>query len=265
MTTNKIEQIAILRQKERLNERFWYLTFECPAIAETARPGQFVNVETGKYLRRPLAVAEVSGGNFTVGIEVKGDGTKMLAELSLGSEVNVLGPLGHGFHLDGVEQIVVVGGGTGIFPLVFALEEAKRLGLQTAGCFGFRSEKESFWGDVLPKLADQSVLTSDEGDLGIKGTVMAGLPELVYAKSTRILCVGPKPMMQAVSSWAEERLIPCEVSIEEHMACGIGLCLTCVCKVREGDLDGSAEGMSEKNVRSCLEGPVFDSRRIIWR
>lgn len=252
-----VEYNAILTANERLSERFCRLTFRCPEIAREAKPGQFVNLETKQYLRRPLAVATTTAEEFTVGIEIKGEGTRQLSELVPGDEVNVLGPLGHGFNLQDAEQIVVVGGGTGIFPLQLALQEARKQGLPTAACFGFRSRDESFLLDELASQSDETFFTSDAGDLGIPGTVMEALKQVEFKPDARIFCVGPKPMMISVSHWAEERGIPCEVSIEEHMACGIGLCLTCVCKVQDGD--------EIKNVRSCMEGPVFDSRRIIWR
>ena len=248
----RIEHIARVVEHERLTERFFRLTLHCPEIAATARPGEFVNLETENYLRRPLAVATTAGDAFTVGVEIKGEGTRFLDRLRVGDSINVLGPLGQGFRLEGAKQIVVVGGGTGVFPLELALQQAE---VETAAVLGFRSRAESF--PVQTAGAEQVILTSEAGDLGIRGTVLNGLEEVVFKPESRILCVGPQGMMEAVSAWAEARQIPCQVSLEERMACWIGLCLTCVCKTRAGD--------DYEYSRSCLDGPVYDSKRILWR
>lgn len=248
----RLEYTVPVVKNERLTDRFFRLTFRCPEIAAAALPGQFVNVGTRNYLRRPLAVAMTDGDLFTVGVEIKGEGTRFLNALQAGDTVNILGPLGHGFNLEDTDQLVVIGGGTGIFPLELALQRAP---VETAAIFGFRSLAESFHVNAFG--ADPVAVTSEAGDLGIQGTVLDGLSAIAFKQNSRILCVGPRAMMEVVAAWAEARQIPCEVSLEERMACGIGLCLTCVCKTKSGD--------GFEHSRSCLDGPVYDSRRIVWR
>lgn len=258
-----LEFRAELVENERLTARYVRLTLRCPEIAGSAKPGQFVNLRCDEYLRRPIAVATCEGDCFTVGIELKGEGTRQLAALEKGSKVNVLGPLGNGFTLDGAPQLVLVGGGTGIFPLQRSLQEARDKGYKTLSCFGFRSKEESFLLDELENLSDELLLTSDAGNLGLKGTVVDGLNALWaegrIREGARVLTCGPNPMMKAVAAFAASKGLACEISREEHMACGVGLCLVCVCKTKAAD---TPEGFRYK--RSCLEGPVFNADDIIW-
>lgn len=264
MTVRKnLEYQAELTANEKLTERYVRLTFRCPAIAQNCRAGQFVNLRCDEYLRRPLAVATCQGDSFTVGIELKGKGTRQLAALKAGREVSVLGPLGNGFTLDGAPQLIMAGGGTGIFPLQRSLQSARETGVKTLACFGFRSKEESFLLDELQDLSDELLFTSDAGDLGLPGNVVDGLHKLwdegrIHPEA-RILTCGPNPMMKAVAQFAAEKNLRCEVSREEHMACGVGLCLVCVCKTKAQD---TPEGFRYK--RSCLEGPVFKAEEIVW-
>lgn len=258
-----LEHEAEVVNNQQLSPRYCRLTLRCSSVAEAAKPGQFVNLLSGQYLRRPLAVATVDDDLFTVGIEIKGEGTRELSRLAPGENVNILGPLGHGYTLEGAEQLLVVGGGTGIFPLQHVLQKARAAGVPTLACFGFRSRQESFLLDELEEQSDELVVTSDLGDLGISGTVLRGLEALWDSgrirTGCRILCCGPKPMMRSVAAYAARRELACEVSLEEHMACGVGLCLTCVCKTRDPETEAGYHYS-----RSCLEGPVFAAADVIW-
>ena len=264
MTLRKnVEHTAEVLKNERLTDRYVRLSLRCKEIAGKAQAGQFVNLSCDEYLRRPLAVATTDGDTFTVGIEIKGKGTKELAALEPGRKISILGPLGHGFTLTRVPQLIMAGGGTGIFPLQLALEQAKEREAKTLSCFGFRSEKESFLLDELDEASDECLFTSDAGDFGLPGNVVTGLNKLwdegKIEKEARILCCGPTPMMRAVAAFAEEKGLKCEVSREEHMGCGVGLCLACVCKTKADDTE---EGFRYK--RSCLVGPVFNAEDMVW-
>lgn len=258
-----LEYEAELQARERLSARYIRLTLKCPEIAAKAEPGQFVNLSCGEYLRRPLAVAACEGECFTLGIEIKGKGTKKLAELPVGSRLSVLGPLGRGFKLEGASQLVLAGGGTGIFPLQLVLQKASEAGIETLSCFGFRSLEESFLLDELEAMSGGILFTSDAGDFGLRGHVGNGLEKLWeegrIKEGARVLTCGPDVMMKAVAAFAKEKGLACQVSREQHMACGVGLCLVCVCKTKAED---SPEGFTYK--RSCLEGPVFDADEMIW-
>ena len=243
--------------KEFLNSDTCYLGFDCPDIAKSARPGQFVNISAGtQFLKRPFGIASVDAakGTFNIGVKVVGKGTKEISDFEIGSEFDCLGPLGNGFDFGDYDNIILTGGGTGVFPINFAYEDLTAKGKNVQVCEGFRDARQV----ILNKPG--YVLTTDSGDMGIKGTVIAGLDtiEIADPSKTLICCVGPIPMMKAVSAWAEAKGMKCLVSMEQRMGCGVGICLCCIIKVKDDGPDGF------KNVRCCKEGPVFDSKEVVW-
>lgn len=254
---NRKEYRIKLISKEFLNSDTCYLGFECPEIASNAYPGQFVNISAGTvFLKRPFGIASVDKekGIFYIGVKVVGKGTSEISSFEPGLMVDCLGPLGKGFDFDGYDTIILTGGGTGVFPINFAYETLTSQGKNVIVCEGFRNASQV----ILNK--PSYILTTDCGDCGIKGTVIAGLDTIDISEhsKTLICCVGPIPMMKAVASWAAEKNMNCLVSMEQRMACGAGICLCCTVKVKDDGPDGF------KNVRCCKEGPVFDSREVVW-
>ena len=246
-----------LVSKEFLNSDTCYLGFECPEIASSAIPGQFVNISAGTvFLKRPFGIASVDKekGTFNIGVKVVGKGTSEIASFEPGLMVDCLGPLGNGFDFEGYENVILTGGGTGVFPINFAYETLTAMGKKVTVCEGFRNASQV----ILNK--PSYILTTDSGDTGIKGTVIAGLDTIAISdpSKTLICCVGPIPMMKAVASWAAEKNLNCLVSMEQRMACGAGICLCCTVMVKDDGPDGF------KNVRCCKDGPVFDSREVVW-
>ncbi|MCR4767834.1 MAG: dihydroorotate dehydrogenase electron transfer subunit [Saccharofermentans sp.] len=254
---NRKEYRIKLISKEFLNSDTCFLGFECPEIASNAYPGQFVNISAGTvFLKRPFGIASVDkeNGIFYIGVKVVGKGTSEISSFEPGLMVDCLGPLGKGFDFDGYNTIILTGGGTGVFPINFAYETLTSQGKNVIVCEGFRNANQV----ILNK--PSYILTTDCGDCGIKGTVIAGLDTIDISESSKTLicCVGPIPMMKAVASWAAEKNMNCLVSMEQRMACGAGICLCCTVKVKDDGPDGF------KNVRCCKEGPVFDSREVVW-
>ena len=254
---HKQEYRIKLVSKKFLNSDTCYLGFECPDIAYKAVPGQFVNISAGTvFLKRPFGIActDKENGIFYIGVKVVGKGTSEIASFEAGTEVDCLGPLGNGFDFEDYDNVILTGGGTGVFPINFAYETLISQGKNVTVCEGFRNASQV----ILNK--PSYVLTTDCGDCGIKGTVIAGLDtiDIVDPSKTLICCVGPIPMMRAVSSWASGKGMKCLVSMEQRMACGAGICLCCTVKVK----DEGPEGY--KNVRCCKDGPVFDSREVVW-
>ena len=254
---NRKEYRIKLISKEFLNSDTCYLGFECPEIASNAYPGQFVNISAGTvFLKRPFGIASVDkeNGIFYIGVKVVGKGTSEISSFEPGLMVDCLGPLGKGFDFDGYDTIILTGGGTGVFPINFAYETLTSQGKNVIVCEGFRNANQVILNNP------SYILTTDCGDCGIKGTVIAGLDtiDIFEPSKTLICCVGPIPMMKAVASWAAEKNMNCLVSMEQRMACGAGICLCCTVKVKDDGPDGF------KNVRCCKEGPVFDSREVVW-
>ena len=255
--SHKQEYRIRLVSKEFLNSDTCYLGFECPDIANSAIPGQFVNISAGTvFLKRPFGIASVDKdiGRFYIGVKVVGKGTSEIAGFESGMMVDCLGPLGNGFDLEDYDNVILTGGGTGVFPINFAYETLSAQGRNVVVCEGFRNASQV----ILNK--PSYILTTDCGDTGIKGTVIAGLDTISiddYGK-TPVCCVGPVPMMKAVNAWCADKGIKCLVSMEQRMACGAGICLCCTVKVK----DDGPEGY--KNVRCCKEGPVFDGGEVVW-
>ena len=170
-------------------------------------------------------------------------------------EIRILGPLGNGFPLDACEKdktAVLIGGGIGIPPL---LELAKQLPCKTTVVVGYRNA-DAFLREELEEAADRVVIASDDGSIGIKGTVLDAM-EAEGVTGDCIFSCGPTPMLRGVKQWAFEKQIPAWISMEEKMACGIGACLACVCESKEIDSHSKV-----KNKRICKDGPVFLSTDI---
>ena len=242
--------------KNMLNEDTALIEFLCPEIASSAVPGQFVNVTCSNFLRRPFGVASVNkdNGTFKVGIKIIGEGTEELASLQEGEGTWILGPLGNGFELNN-DKYILVGGGTGVFPVNFLYEKLSSEGRTVKVVQGFRDQSQIIMNDP------SYILTTDAGDAGLKGNCCDGLNTLSEddIKGATVLCVGPMPMMRAVSAWASGKGLNCYVSLEQRMACGIGICLVCVCKIKAEE-----EGIPFDHKRCCKDGPVFDSKEVIW-
>lgn len=231
----------------------WELTIEAPSIASQAQPGQFIHLGLPggqTLLRRPISIADAENGMLRFFYRVVGKGTQLMTTFTKGTVVNCLGPLGHGFHLD-VQKPLLVGGGIGIAPLVYL---AKRLGGKADILMGGRNWAEMFWPEVFQGSVQKTFITTDDGSLGQKGFTVDLLPEILEASAyDGIFVCGPQRMMEGVARIAASYSVPCQVSLEKHMACGIGACLSCTC---ESKSDG-------KRKKVCTDGPVFWAEEVL--
>jgi len=245
------------------------LTVVAPGIAEHSRPGQFVAVavggeETSMFLRRAFSIYDVSergvyGGTVEFVFAVTGKGTAWLAARHAYDPIDVVGPLGRPFAMPrDPARCLLVGGGYGTAPL-FMLGKA----LATRGCridfaLGAATEDRLFGALDAKRMATSLAVTTEDGSVGEKGLVSEALPDMIARNRVEVVyACGPMGMLRAVGDIAADHDIPCQVAVEESMACGIGVCMTCVLPV-VGD-DGTT-----RMVRSCIEGPVFKSDRIRW-
>ncbi len=227
-----------------------------PQIAAEAVPGQFVNVQvsrrTAPLLRRPLGVAGVDRehGVITLIYRIIGEATKILADVCSGDVISVVGPLGHGFDRS-AKHPLLIGGGTGLAPLLYLAETMAAEGIKPDVIMGGRTADDLFWKDMYLDLVERMGLTTDDGSLGTKGTVMAELPLVLHRIHYDCVYVcGPAPMMKAVSAAVLEKGIKCQVSLEKYMACGLGACLSCSC-----------QGIG-KRIKVCQDGPVFWAEEV---
>lgn len=251
--------------------RHYKLILSSPYISSHAEAGQFVNVKCSEtndpLLRRPLSVHRISKAHkrFELLYKVAGKGTELLSKTSVGSELDILGPLGKGFKIDPGKKIAILaGGGMGIAPLLALSEQMTNYKLQMTNALyiliGAKTRDSILCENEFRKITDQVLVSTDDGSYGKKGFVSDILLDFLdNGLGTRdsglatIYSCGPKPMLRAISEIAYQKKIDCQVSMEQHMACGIGACMGCVIKTSEG----------YKKV--CDEGPVFDSREVIWQ
>lgn len=253
--TKYIEETKVIGQWV-LNVVTRELDLIAPQIAAEAVPGQFVNVQvsrrTAPLLRRPLGIAGVNRKRGVVRLVYRfvGEATNILGDVCSGDMLSVVGPLGHGFDLN-AEYPLLVGGGTGLAPLLFLAETFVKKGVRPDVLMGGRTADDLFWKDMYVDLVERMGLTTDDGSLATKGTVMAELPLMLRRLHYDCVYVcGPVPMMKAVSAAVLEKGIKCQVSLEKYMACGLGACLSC-----------SFQG-KDKRLKVCQDGPVFWAEEV---
>ena len=230
----------------------------------TAHPGQFLMIGCGEgtLLRRPISLAgwDPEANTLRICFEVRGKGTAALAGLKPGDTVDILPPAGHGFPVAETGRVLLCGGGIGIFPLLML---AKAYGTRADAVLGFRTASLACCTDEFELLCERLALISDDGSTGRQGFVTALAEEALAERSyDRIQVCGPKPMMRGIASLAERYRIPCDVSMEERMGCGVGACMACVCKTIPGHNSCETDGFDYKRV--CADGPVFSASDILW-
>ncbi len=230
------------------------LTLDAPQIAASAAPGQFVHIKCGSdtLLRRPISICDVNGSQITLIVEKRGDGSRWLTAREPSDTLDMLGPLGHGFTLD-FKRPLIVGGGVGTAPLVFAARQ--RPG--TSAVLGYRDAASAILKDDYDALCSAVYITTDDGSAGEQGTVAGPTARLLASgEFDGVIACGPRPMLRAVADLAKQYSVPCQVSLEERMGCGVGACLVCACKTTEND------GAHMRRV--CKDGPVFNAEEVDW-
>lgn len=226
------------------------VTVEAGELARAAKAGQFVNIKCGEglLLRRPISICDVNGTLLTVVFQVKGDGTRWLAQRQVGEKLDVLGPLGHGYSIPS-GKVLVVGGGIGVPPMLYAAKCCE----SADACVGFRSAANAILLEELNEVCGRVLVTSDDGTIGAHGFVDALVRQaLREEKYAAVFACGPRLMLKSVYCAAKEGNTSCFVSMEERMGCGIGACLVCACSV----------GGHYQHV--CKDGPVFNAEEVDW-
>lgn len=254
---------AKLIEKEQLKPDIFKFTISAKEIADTAKPGQFLEIRVtdniDPFLRRPISIYDINKENSTVTFifQVKGKGTEILCSRNIGDEIDVLGPLGFGtFNLLDYKNISIIGGGIGIFPL-HELAKVAHKSANVNTYLGFRSKDFVVCEDEFKAVSNKLVITTDDGSYGENGFAINYLIENLNNSNTDcIYACGPLPMLKAVRKLALERNIPCQISLEERMGCGIGACLGCAVKTAASTTD------APQYVHVCKAGPVFDASYV---
>lgn len=241
--------------KKQLTNDIFDFTVDAGKIAQAAKPGQFAQIYVpGRTLRRPISICGIDRAAETLRFvfQIRGEGTAQLAGMEPGETLDILAPLGSGFALgDTACKAVFVGGGIGVPPL---LEAAKAFGGNATAIVGFRNQQSAILLEDFQKNGNRVILATDDGSAGHHGLVTDCMADLEF---DAVFACGPSPMLKAVSKIARERGVPCQISLEERMACGIGACLGCAVKLRR-------ENGEEYYGHVCKDGPVFDYQKVVW-
>ena len=250
----KMITVSVNSQK-KLADGVYSMWLSVGTMADEAKPGQFISVysnDSSRLLPRPISICEVDKEFRALRIvyRVVGEGTKEFSKLRAGQKVRIMGPLGNGFFLKD-KRAILVAGGIGIPPM---LELAKNLDCEKTIVVGYR-DAQTFLSDELSSYGDVVIATED-GSVGTKGNLLDAIRENQVTGDVIYAC-GPTPMLRALKTYAAEKHIECQISLEEKMACGIGACLACVCKSKEKDSHTNVH-----NKRICKDGPVFYAEEV---
>ena len=254
----KVETNCKVLEVTQLPSGGWTMTVESHGIAEQiSAPGQFLHIKCGHshLLRRPISICNWSAQRDLIRVvfEVRGKGTQWLARRKVGDSLDVLGPLGNGFSVRPEGKYLLVGGGIGVPPLLGCAVQGSR---NCTAVLGFRSARHAMLLEEFGQACPGGVrLATDDGSLGYHGFVdVLGRQELEKDNAfTGVLACGPKPMLKSVAAVCAQAGVPCQVSMEERMGCGVGACLVCACQMADGAM---------KHV--CKDGPVFPAEEVDW-
>lgn len=254
-----MQEIGSVIQLGALGASLFRMELSLPSICRKARSGQFLHIACGEgnLLRRPISICDINAGSgrMTIVFEAKGAGTRWLSRRTAGEPIDVLGPLGNGFDIEALGSApVLIGGGIGVPPMLMTAKECAKNGASVRTIAGARDRAhvilEADFSIFRP------IICTDDGSYGRHGFVTDALKELLPS-ATGIAACGPKPMLRAVAQLAKSAGLPCQVSMEERMGCGIGACLVCACELK--DKDGST-----KYGHVCKDGPVFQAEEVLW-
>ena len=237
----------------RLNAFAYSFTLEAEGMTPEG-PDQFVHVKCGhsRLLRRPISICDWEENLLRIVFEVRGEGTEWLSRRKAGDRLDVLGPLGRGFRMDREGRYLLVGGGIGVPPMLGC---AKWTAERSTAVLGFRSADRAMLSEDFQKSCKEIFLCSDDGSIGRHGFVDAQVRDILEKDKdfTAVLACGPKPMLKNVAAVAAGFGVPCQVSMEERMACGVGACLGCAIQMADGTMQ-----------HVCKDGPVFDAGEVDW-
>ncbi|NQT06561.1 MAG: dihydroorotate dehydrogenase electron transfer subunit [Candidatus Omnitrophica bacterium] len=253
---------AKILSNERIMPDRFVMRLDAPSIAKSAKPGQFIMVKcnggTEPLLRRPLSLHRIEKKRLSLLYQVVGGGTRILSKRKRREELDIIGPLGNGFNIDKSARLIniLIGGGIGVAPLLALAEELKIRRLKTMVLIGAKTRSHLVGVEQFKALGIEVRIATEDGSKGYKGfatdllkdeaIIGAYEPAMIYA-------CGPKDMLMAAAGIARINSIECQVSFEERMACGTGVCLGCAVNTVKGIK------------MACKDGPVFNAEDIIWQ
>lgn len=240
----------------QVHENIFIQKIHSPEIARTVKPGQFLNIRVSEnyfpLLRRPFSICDVEDENIFIMLNVTGEGTKIIVHKHPGEMLDILGPLGNGFNLQGdYKNAIIVAGGLGSAPFPFVTKKLRN----NKNIFSFVGGRTK--NDVITYGLDNVLTSTDDGALGFNGTVIQLLEDNIYkfdSTTSKVFGCGPTPMLRALKEICIKYKLDCEVSTESAMACGFGICQGC-------PIESTAQ--KDKYLLICKDGPVFNVKDVV--
>lgn len=255
---------AELISKEYLKNDIIKFSVKAPEIVKVAKPGNFIEIRvsqnTEPFLRRPISIYNINKKDEVLEFifQVKGKGTKILETKNVGEYIDIIGPLGNvTFEFQNFNNIAIIGGGIGVFPLYELAKSAKNAGKEVNTYLGFRNKDLVVLEEEFNRVSSSLIIATDDGSYANKGFAIDFLNDDI--KNKKIDCIyacGPLPMLKAVQKLSIQKNIACQISLEERMGCGIGVCLGCAVKTARSSNE------NPKYIHVCKNGPVFDANEV---
>jgi len=265
-----VEIEAKILLNEKVGPERYKMILSAPEIARQAKPGQFVHVRVGEgynpLLRRPFSVHRVKGQKIEILYKVVGKGTDILSRKKNGEFLDILGPLGSGYRSPSdtskISDVILVAGGIGVASLLFLAESLSVTSpeLSILAIIGAKDKDELLCEGDFKKVGCQVKVATENGTEGYRGLASDLLQKCLPLSGNRgkplVFACGPLGMLKRMGEISKKHHLPCQVSLEEHLACGVGACLGCVVKVK---------GSNYTYKRVCRDGPVFDVCELVWK
>ncbi len=256
--------LAEISEKTEIAPGIFDFRIKSKEIALEAKAGQFLNIKCSDslsaLLRRPVSICDVNiyTGEVRFVFQIRGDGTRLLAEKKVGDTIDILGPLGNGFTVSSdFKNSLLIGGGIGVFPLMML---SKKLEMDSTSVYlGFRNSDMVVLDKEFGYVCSDFKIATDDGSRGIKGYVTQLMEEKIKNSNIDIVyACGPESMLKIVQKNCLDNGIPCQLSMEQRMGCGIGACLVCACKIK-------VKGENAWEYRHvCKDGPIFSGDEVIF-
>ena len=256
--------LAKLIKKEEIIKDVYKFSVQAGEIVKLSKPGNFIEIrvsnQTEPFLRRPISIYNLDKENGILEFifQIKGNGTNLLAQKEVGDEIDIIGPLGFGtFKIQDYNKIAIIGGGIGIFPLYELVKQAKEQGKNVDCYLGFRNKDFVMLENEFKNVTDNLTITTDDGTYAKKGFAIDYLKEdMQKEKYDCIYACGPIPMLRAIQQCANDNNINAQISLEEKMGCGLGVCLGCAVKTAKSSKE------APEYFHVCKGGPVFNAKDV---
>ena len=257
-TKPALERVRVLAN-HRIAQGVGLMVLEAPRCAATVSPGQFVHLRvatgTDVLLRRPFSIHRAYDERVEILYQILGVGTLRMAEKPVGDEsMDLVGPLGHGWSApEGLSHVLLVAGGLGAAPLGMLAERLAERGVAVTVAQGAPTVTRLVARELFERVARRVEIATDDGSAGERGFVTGPVERLLHAEQfDGVYTCGPEAMQRAIARLAQSKGVPCQVSLERLMACGVGACLSCVVSTDHG------------LKRACVDGPVFNAEEVVW-